>query len=467
MGALPSRRGGAGAGVHVSSGIGSGDGVTVGSGVINGQVRRRRDRHPRCRPSRIYVRVSSIWEPLTRRRRWRRQGVTAGSGEGMGTGARPLPPSRQPLSPPSPRLPRRCTLKTQGLRPLVCPRSWPRRLTRARVAAGMFVGEGEGTGMMVGIGSGVGSGHMITVPPPAARCPVPPMEGISISFIGSFRLSPSRSCSLTLTVSAYRYRCLPTCWSECAWRVHTPLSLALPLSLSFSLSLSLSLSLLHGASARVAPTRLFPSLALALAHSAGRRRWATGSWRARASWRTTRATTCSSCRAPAPAPASPSRVRRSPVFPRRTQTRERICCSVLRERAGHHGCDNAAIFFCLGPRPALTMIRHIRHRPARADAAGAADGYGSGTMVNVGNGQVRPRAVPTRAVSTRVHELSNEAAAAASRGRGPTWWWATGTCRAPTWPATTASCRARCAAAPLDSFPLQTHLLDPLLALLP
>ena len=451
MGALPSRRGGAGAGVHVSSGIGSGDGVTVGSGVINGQVRRRRDRHPRCRPSRIYVRVSSIWAPLTRRRRRRRQGVTAGSGEGMGTGARPLPPSWQPLSPPSPRLPRS---KMQGLRPLVCPRSWPRRLTRARVAAGMFVGEGEGTGMMVGIGSGVGSGHMITVPPPAARCPVPPMEGISISFIGSFRLSPSRSCSLTLTVSAYRYRCLPTCCP------YASLPLSLSLSLSLSLPLSLPPSLLHGASARVAPTRVFPSLALA--HSAGRRRWATGSWRARASWRTTRATTCSSCRAPAPAPASPSRVRRSPVFPRRTQTQEHICCSILRERAGHHGCDNAAIFFCLGPRPALTMIRHIRHRPARADAAGAADGYGSGTMVNVGNGQVRPRAV-----STRVHELSNEAAAAASRGRGPTWWWATGTFRAPTWPATTASCRARCAAAPLDSFPLQTHLLDPLLALLP
>ena len=44
------RDGVAGAGVHVTAGIGSGDGVTVGSGVINGQ------------------------------------GVTAGSGEGMGTG---------------------------------------------------------------------------------------------------------------------------------------------------------------------------------------------------------------------------------------------------------------------------------------------------------------------------------------------------------------------------------------------
>ena len=42
-----------------------------------------------------------------------RQGVTAGSGEGMGTG--------------------------------------------------MFVGSGEGTGMRVGVGAGVGSGHMITV----------------------------------------------------------------------------------------------------------------------------------------------------------------------------------------------------------------------------------------------------------------------------------------------------------------
>ena len=47
------RDGVAGAGVHVTAGIGSGDGVTVGSGVINGQ------------------------------------GVTAGSGEGMGTGEHP------------------------------------------------------------------------------------------------------------------------------------------------------------------------------------------------------------------------------------------------------------------------------------------------------------------------------------------------------------------------------------------